>query len=128
MKKVFISVLNNVLVLLVVAQEVSVQPDSCICPTESYWCRADLVTVIAVQNSNLSEEFTYVVDVSFNQQIMGDGLEVLFSEQRVGRGPANLTAQMFIIDIQTWNGSNFICRISGGNNKNFSICITGKQV
>ena len=40
------------------------KPDSCICPNDSYICRADLVTTIAIDNSALSDPFTCVVDIS----------------------------------------------------------------
>ena len=113
---------------LAVAQEVSVQPDDCICPTESYWCRADLVTTISIGNSTLSDAFTYVFDFSTDTHIMRDGLTVSFSEERVGNGLANLTAQLFIIDIQTWNGSIISCRTPGGGNRSIRVCVTGKIV
>ena len=59
---------------------------------------------------------------------MRDGLTISFSEERVGNGLANLTAQLFITDIQTWNGSIFSCRAQGGENKNIPLCVTGKIV
>ena len=103
------------------------QPEHCICPTESYWCRADLAAGIAIENSALSDPFTYVVDLFVRPQVMKDGLTVLFSEERVGNGLANLTVQLFIIVIQTWNRSIFSCGASGGGNKNITVCVTGKQ-
>ena len=102
------------------------QPEGCICPSESYWCRADLVTTILIGSSTLSDEFTYVFDFSMDKDLMKDGLRVLFSEERVGNGLANLTAQLFIIDIQTWNGSIISCRAQGGGNKSIPVCVTGK--
>ena len=113
---------------LAVGQEVSVKPDSCICPNDSYTCRADLVTLIAIENSTLSDPISYVVDISVRPQVMRDGLRISFSEERVGNGLANLTAQLFIIDIQTWNRSILSCRTSGGGNKNIPVCVTGKIV
>ena len=104
------------------------KPDSCICPNDSYTCRADLVSFIAIENSALSDPFTYFVDISVRPQVMRDGLRVSFSEERVGNGLANLTAHMFIIDIQTWNRSIFRSLASGGGNKNIPVCVTGKIV
>ena len=104
------------------------QPDGCICPTESYWCRADLATGIALENSALSDPLTYAIDLSMRPLVMRDGLTISFSEERVGNGLANLTAQLFITDLQTWNGSIFSCRAQGGGNKNIPVCVTGKIV
>ena len=104
------------------------QPDGCICPTESYWCRADLVTTLSIGNSTLSDEFTYVFDFSMDKHLMKDGLTVSFSEERMGNGLANLTAQLFIVGIQTWNGSIISCRAQGGGNKSIRVCVTGKIV
>ena len=63
-----------------VSQEVSVQPERCICPTESYWCRADLAASVAIENSALSEPFTYAIDLFVRPQIMRDGLRISFSK------------------------------------------------
>ena len=105
------------------------QPERYICPTESYWCRADLAAGIAVENSTLSEPFTYSIDLFVRPQVMRDGLRISYSEERVGNGLANLTAYyLFIIDIQTWNGSIFSCRASGEDNKSIPVCVTGKIV
>ena len=102
------------------------KPDSCVCPNDSYTCRADLVSSIAIENSALSDPFIYIVDIAGRSQIMRGGLIVLFSEERVGNGLANLTAQLFIINIQTWNGSIFSCRASGGGTNSIPVCVTGK--
>ena len=122
------TVVKCVIHLLAIAQGVSVQPEGCICPTESYWCRADLVSGIAIENSALSEPFTYAIDLFVRPQIMRDGLRISFSEERVENGLVNMTTQLFIIDIQTWNGSIFSCQASGGGNKNIPVCVTGKIV
>ena len=112
--------------LIVVTQEVSVQPDGSICPNESYWCRANLVTSIVIDNTDLSDPFTYS-DIVMRLEVTKDGAKVLFTEIGLENGLANLTAQLLIVDIPKWNGSNFSCRASGGNNKNISVCIIGKQ-
>ena len=57
---------------------------------------------------------------------MKEGLRVVFSEERVNGDLSNLTAQVFIIDQQTWNESNFSCRAAGRENKTFFACVTGE--
>ena len=101
------------------------QPDSCICPTESYWCRADLVTAIAIEKGDLS--FAYAAGFSNERQVT-EGLRVSFSEVGEMNGLANITAQLFIIDQQRWNRTNFSCRATSGDPKNISVCITGKTL
>ena len=56
---------------------------------------------------------------------MRDGLEVLFSNVTVGEGLANLTAELFVVDIGTWNESIFNCCASGGR-EDILVCVTGK--
>ena len=79
-------------------------------PTESYTCRAELVTVIEIENINLSDSLTYVVGSSASHTVEREGLKVTFSEEMVDETYANLTAVISIIDIQRWKGSNFVCR------------------
>ena len=109
---------------------VTVGPDGCICPTESYTCRADLVTFIEIENMNLSDSLGYRVGSSASQPIVErEGLRVTFSEEMVDGTHANLTAVVSILDIQRWNGSSFICRTTDNGNlgdRVTIICITGK--
>ena len=101
------------------------QPDGCICPTESYWCRADLDRAIAIENGDLSLDYT----AGFSKKTeVTEGLRVSFSEVEEKDGLANITAQLFIIDQQRWNESNFSCRATSGDSKNISVCITGKTL
>ena len=102
------------------------EPDGCICPTESYTCRADLVTVIEIDNINLTGPFFYVAGFSRRPEVVREGLRVSFSEVKVGDTLFNLTAQLFVVDTQNWNGSNFTCGTRGRDNKDISICVTGK--
>ena len=112
--------------LTATTQEVLVWPDKCVCPTDSYTCRADLVTVIVIQNSDLADDFIYVLGISMKSQMNKDGVRVTFSSEEVENGLANLTAQLSIIDIPTWNNSTFSCRTPGRASVNFSVCVTGK--
>ena len=102
------------------------EPDSCICSTEYYTCRADLVTGMEIDSSGLTDPFFYIVGFSRRLNIVKEGLRVVFSEGRVNGSLSNLTAQLFIIDQQTWNGSNFSCRAAGRENKTFFVFVTGE--
>ena len=102
------------------------EPDRCICPTESYICKADHDTRIFVDNSDLSEPFSYDIDLSRRKTFMRDGFWVVFSDVTVGEGLANLTAELFVIDIGTWNESILNCRASRGGEEDILVCVTGK--
>ena len=102
------------------------EPDRCICPTESYICKADHDTRIFIDNSDFSDSFSYDIDLSSRKTHTRDGLEVLFSNVTVGEGLANLTAELFVIDIGTWNESIINCRASGGGEEDILVCVTGK--
>ena len=108
------------------AQEVLVWPDRCVCPTESYTCRADFVRAIVIDNSEWNSDLSYIFGVSMRNQSTVDGVKVTFSSEEVENGLANLTAQLSIIDIPTWNNSTFSCQTTGGASVNFSVCVTGK--
>ena len=73
------------------------EPDSCICPTES---KADHDTRIFIDTSDLPDPFSYDIDLSRRKSVMRD---VLFSNVTVGEGLTNLTVELFVIDIGTWN-------------------------
>ena len=102
------------------------EPDRCICPTNSYICKADHDTRIFIDNSDLPDPFSYDIDLSRRKSVMRDGLEVLFSDVTVGEGLANLTAELFVIDIGTWNESIFNCRAPRSGGVDILVCVTGK--
>ena len=99
------------------------EPDRCICPTESYICKADHDTRIFIDTPDL---FSYDIDLSRRKSVMRDGFGVLFSDVTVGEGLANLTAELFVIDIGTWNESIFNCHASRGGEEDILVCVTGK--
>ena len=101
-------------------------PDRCVCPTESYTCRVDFVSLIIIHNSELGSDLLYIFGVSMRNQSTIDGVKVTFSSEEVENGLANLTAQLSIIDIPTWNESTFSCQTTGGASVNFFVCVTGK--
>ena len=49
------------------------EPDSCICPTES---KAYHDTRIFIDTSDLPDPFSYDIDLSSRKSVMRDGLEV----------------------------------------------------
>jgi hypothetical protein len=109
--------------------EVTVEPDGCICPSQSYTCRADLATEIQWDSSGLPDDIAY--DIRRQQRIgvvEESGIKVEFSEVAVAEESANLTSQLFIIDLYTWNESSFTCQENpdeDGPIVSVDICVTG---
>ena len=66
------------------------------CPTESYVCKADLVTDIELDNKDLTQSLLYdITRPSSRHEIEREGLKVLFYNSTVIDGLSNLTAQLF---------------------------------
>ena len=104
------------------------EPDSCICPTESYLCKAYHVERILFDNSDLSDPFFYDIELTNRLNVTKGGLTVYFSDMRLEDNLANLTAELFITDSGTWNESIFMCRASGAaDGKTIKICIRGNN-
>ena len=108
-------------------EEVTVEPaGNCICPSESYICRADGVNGIELDNKGLSDPFLHISGFSKRLEVEKEGLMVLLSEVKVDDTFFNLTARLFIIDPQTWNGTIISCRTTGNDrHKDIHICVTG---
>ena len=83
--------------------DVTVEPHSCICPSQSYNCRADSILGMTWNSSMLAETVVYSTVTSI---IDRDGVLVQFSDVRVRRRVANLTSHLFITDIHMVNGTD----------------------
>ena len=108
-----------------------VEPDGCVCPSQSFICKADRVREIEIDNDNLTDPFLYDTGRDSRRlQIEKEGLRILFSEILLENGLFNLTTQLFIIDKQTWNKTIFTCgaRHDGDRQvtKDIFLCTTGK--
>ena len=109
-------------------EEGTVEPaGNCICPSESYTCTADGVSGIELDNENLSDPFLHIAGFSTRHEVLKQGLRVLLSEVKAdGSTLFNMTVQLFIRDLQAWNGSILICRTTGSDShKDIHICVTG---
>ena len=109
-------------------EEVTVEPaGNCICPSKSYTCTADGASGIELDNENLSDPFLHIAGFSTRQEVLKQGLRVLLSEVKAdGSTLFNVTVQLFIRDLQAWNGSILICRTTGSDShKDIHICVTG---
>ena len=117
-----------------VAAEVTVKPqEGCVCPDDSYSCRADCVTEIELDNEkHLASEISY--DFRRGQRVAdveSGGLRVVFSEVPLEGGLANLTAQLFLVDQHTWNWTNVTCEAFITDEKvmkdTVTVCVTGEN-
>ena len=65
-------------------EEVTVEPaGNCICPSESYICRADGVNGIELDNKGLSDPLLHISGFSKRLEVEKEGLMVLLSEVKV---------------------------------------------
>ena len=110
--------------------QVSLGPDSCVCPDEGYVCHADYVTKLEWKSDRIPNALDYSsasdLDVDSGHSVNGFKS---FLIDKVAHGlDANLTSQLFIID-PLLNGSNLTCEGATPlqkENKTLAICITGK--
>ena len=110
--------------------DVTVEPSSCICPNQSYTCRADSVIGMTWISDIFTEPITYSIVTSSEENIERNGVLVQFSDMRVGGDLADLTSQLFITDIYTVNGSTFTCDASTLQSKDsvmITACVIGKK-
>ena len=65
--------------------DVTVEPHSCICPSQNYTCQADLVIGMEWQSDVLSEEIDYnTLSSSRDMEVSRDGVRVYFSDITAG--------------------------------------------
>ena len=74
----------------------------------------------------MADPFSYIVGFSRRLSVAKEGLRVEFTEVMVNNSVSNLTAELFITDQITWNGSDFSCRAGGRENRSIHVCMTGK--
>ena len=120
-----------VLFTTVMSVGVTVEPHSCICPSQSYTCRADSILGMTWNSSMLTETVVYSTVTPSEKIIDRDGVLVQFSDVRVGQRAANFTSHLFITDIHTVNGSTFTCEASSlqsDGSDMITICVTGKII
>ena len=105
--------------------------DGCLCPRQSYHCRAESVTGMSlVVASNPTDQVYYTIFLSEREQKKSRSglLEYTFSEEREGN-IANITAQILMTDPQG-NGTMTICEAhnSSGDSEEVKIlvCMIGK--
>ena len=111
--------------------DVTVEPHSCICPSQSYICRADSVLGMGWTSDLLMETITYSTVTESEEIIDRDGVRIHFSDERVGGGFANLTSHLFITDIYMVNGSTFTCvarTLQNKDNVTLTACVIGKII
>ena len=114
--------------------DVTVEPHSCICPSQNYTCQADLVVGMEWQSDVLSEEIDYnKLSSSKNVEISRDGVRVYFTDITAGGNAFNITSYLFITDIQRVNESRFLCEaytpaIGSRDNTSVTICVIGKMI
>ena len=65
--------------------DVTVEPHSCICPSQNYTCQADFVIGMEWQSDVLSEEIDYnTLSFSRDMEVSRDGVRVYFSDITAG--------------------------------------------
>ena len=109
---------------------VSVQPHSCVCPSQNYTCQADNVFIMQWTSESLTEPIAHVANFATKSEIQRDDIYVLFTEtsSRV-RGVVNLTSNLFITDLRV-NETNITCvatsNVGSTDNETITMCVTGK--
>ena len=98
------------------------EPRSCICPEQSYTCRAYDVTGMSWKSEALTERIPYNRnDPSSTNNITREGIQVLFSEDGT-----NLSSQLFLAPLSR---EIFTCTAfndGGSGNASVTACIIGE--
>ena len=78
--------------------QVAVEPQSCICPRESYTCRA---YGMSWSTEVITDQISYIIS---NENVTRDDLQVYFVEE-----DNILVSQLFIVALDRLSGNNFSC-------------------
>lgn len=111
----------------------TVEPQSCICPSENYTCRADFVFGMEWRRGIFTDvdPISFVIrSTSGALKIVRGGLQVHFSFVRTAMNLANITSHLFIINEQDVNGSIFTCEAYDHDMHdyvNVTLCSIGKR-
>ena len=118
---------------------VSLEPTSCICPSQNYICQADGVKRMQwesdlflvsdpIDYSLLDSEERSKTDLEIEQ---GGVVQVKFTRSIVVGGVANISSTLLITNLTALNGTNITCEVSAGVHKNDEstsiISVIGKR-
>ena len=107
----------------------SLEPDVCICPNQSYYCRADLVSGMSWTSPSFSENIDYnILDSNTQTLFQRDGVVVNFSSISFEFGIGNFTSKLSITEPLGWNETSITCEAYGFDSRNcttITSCIIG---
>ena len=106
-------------------------PHGCVCPSESYTCRADFVGGLNwVFPLSPDDTINYgVSNPGRSDSVNRNGLKFTFSEKLVSDGVANITSQLTIENIAA-NETTVTCQVfrsSSKFEKNLTVCVVGER-
>ena len=106
--------------------QVTVEPQSCICPRESYTCRAYAFTGMGWSTEVITEQISYFINNPLKRNVSRDGVQVFFVED-----DNILISQLFIVALERLNGKNFTCAAfndDGSETAMVTACIIGEVI
>ena len=108
---------------------VSLEPDVCICPNQSYYCRADLVSGMRWISPSFSEKIDYnILGTDTQTLFQRDGVVANFSSITFEFGIGNFTSKLSITEPLRWNETSITCEaygFDGRNSTTVTSCIIG---
>ena len=102
-----------------------VEPHSCICPNQSYICRAYNVSGMSWSSAQ-TERIAYNKNDPSSLNVTKEGIQVLFS---IDENARSISSQLFLEPFHFLNGENFTCRAFSDTismETNVSTCIIGE--
>ena len=110
--------MNNGISIADAVSQVTVEPQSCICPKESYTCRAYAVTGMSWSTEVITGQISYIINSPFKENITRDDLQVYFVED-----DNILLSQLFIVALDRLSGKYFTCAaFSDGGSETRKTC------
>ena len=107
--------------------QVKVEPQSCICPKESYTCRAYAVTGMSWSTEVITDQISYFINNPFKENITRDDLQMFFFVE----DDNILVLQLFIVALDRLSGKNFSCAAfsdDGSETATVIACIIGEVI
>ena len=111
--------------------EFSLQPDSCICPSDNYTCQADGVIQMEWKSGALDRSsdprIVFSIAAINNNNDESGGFRAHFTEEPIGDTNSLITSTLLVTNLSV-NGSNLTCEAAARDITRdiITICIVGE--
>lgn len=113
----------------------SLEPNNCVCPNETYTCRGDDIVRLNLKVNGLLKTDYSLLDPEQKRETeieLDLGVaRVRFTRSEIVGKVANISSTLLITNLTALNGTNFTCEISievdNYDENTLTVCIIGKR-